>query len=334
MKLTKAETGDMIDVTVTDDDIVIGYANARISGNVMTLLAIHVRPENRRTGVGRLMMDALVADAFARDLSTLIADRVKGLASWKLLVSRLGEPVETTGCTLVEMPEQPVGDVFLPSLGILRIEGKEEVTGVWNLKATRMISSLGPTGTDECSFSIRAVALHEVGHAYAGISCGLWGSLKEISIVPCDENTARCIWHPRPGFAPPKEADGELAILLGGPVAQIFFCPESVTEWLPTLQRTVVHPWEFYKLPPLSSWRDDVAFCSGLLEKGLPPYWTSIEDQLRNLFARPTVARSIHELSEKLLSDSVISGPDAEAIFRRCLNANDAPGFAFYQTSF
>jgi GNAT superfamily N-acetyltransferase len=133
MKITKTVKDDQLDVTAAIDDSIVGYANAQIAKNTLTLLVIHVRRECRRTGIGKQILDFTLAEARIREVSQVIGERISSRACWELLVRTLGEPVSATGTPIAQIPEQPMSDIFAPSLGLLRIDGVEEITGIWNL---------------------------------------------------------------------------------------------------------------------------------------------------------------------------------------------------------
>ena len=57
-----------------DDDTVVGYAGLSVAGDVADVMTIAVAPAAQGTGVGRLLLDELVAQATAAEVSAVLLE--------------------------------------------------------------------------------------------------------------------------------------------------------------------------------------------------------------------------------------------------------------------
>lgn len=118
-------------VTAAEADSIEAVANGRIEGDAMILTFIAVRDGLRKKGLGSEILRRFRDEAVGRGLKRFIGENVRSRAVWRVLGRVFGEPHLLAGCHPDELPEQPERVIFAPSLGLLQVESKPELTAEW-----------------------------------------------------------------------------------------------------------------------------------------------------------------------------------------------------------
>lgn len=122
-----------ISIQARDEDSVEGLANARVEGDALVLTFVAVRVEHRKRGVAAELITRLTAEARRRHLKRLIGERISSAKSWRLMQRLFGPGRILRGCSPEQLTEDPQQEMFAPSLGLFRVESKDEVTVEWSL---------------------------------------------------------------------------------------------------------------------------------------------------------------------------------------------------------
>lgn len=183
--------------------------------------------------------------------------------------------------------------------------------------------------------NIRAIAVHEIGHAYAGLSSTQSMFLKSVSIVPNGKDIARCVWNWPRKEVQGCEANAEIAIRMAGPITQISFEPDSVRGYIDVLTDTIIQPPEFYEQEPFIDWKSDLSALAQHkamhIESGFGLPLDQIEKRFRQLLIRQSVRAGILAATDILLNKEELSGPDVTEIISAHLSEEDIPGLEYYK---
>lgn len=180
---------------------------------------------------------------------------------------------------------------------------------------------------------IRALAIHEAGHAVMAGAVATPLRIVRVFIARNGDREGRCEW----STAPAEHEDDAAAIAFAGPLAQVLYAPEYIG-YPNIFARTIYHPPAVLRRRGLGGWygnpvdtgdlrhfvRQVAAGNSPICAARLPPTsLDQIQERTRDFLRRPGPKAAIGALSLELQVKREVVGPEAEAVILAHLAADD-----------
>jgi hypothetical protein len=180
---------------------------------------------------------------------------------------------------------------------------------------------------------LRALAIHEAGHAVMAGAVTTPMRIKRIWVARDGVREGRCEWT----NAPAEHEDAAAAIAFAGPLAQILYAADSLGQ--PNIfGRTIYYPPAVLNRRGLNGWfghpydtgdlrhfvRRDAATGNPIHAVRLPVTpLEQIQERTKALLLRPGPKAAIEALAQELQGKGDLAGPDAEAIILAHLAPDD-----------